>query len=412
MSALVIITYGEDNQSLDTQSLKAVVEVRVEQEMSKPYRYAIRFEDHVCEGKIAISTQSNLQPGTIIGVFVKEGDADAMRCLVRGPIDKIKSSVATGGSGSWFECHGLDMRAMMGVTEYSATWTGFAHTHIENLISDGGFTPDVEDTTIEYDTRNKLTQSGTNLAFCEKVAKENNFEFWVSYSGEVITQAADGSKTATVTETLHFKHSPSDMVPGASDSLITIPLLPDTSDLELIVNPSGEDECKGNTLSSEMDIAAERVTAAYFTAQRDGNLEPSQAFSGIDPPDDPANSNSPANGNNAAEVVNEQRLVVVEPTGSVEEQRLRAEAELAESRWFIQAKCSTAQHLLGRSVFPHDIAFVKGVSHMHIGTYQITKVVHVVTQEHHLMDLTLRRNTFNFEPQKAETDTSLRVANA
>ena len=81
-----VITTGDELKPLVDDVMRWIVEVRVEQELSKPTIYAIRFEDDLCEGNPVVAGRPELQAGRVLGIFVKRGDG--YECLVHGPITR------------------------------------------------------------------------------------------------------------------------------------------------------------------------------------------------------------------------------------------------------------------------------------------------------------------------------------
>src|SRR5690606_5460240 len=69
----------------------------------------------------------------------------------------------------------------------------------------------VEQTLITYTEEAPLQQSGTDLAFLNRVARENNLEFWIEYD-PVRGPFSEGAEV-TITEKWHFRSSP--QRPGA-----------------------------------------------------------------------------------------------------------------------------------------------------------------------------------------------------
>ena len=81
--------------------MDCVSEVRVEQFLDEPTRFAIRFQEDLEEGEPRIMQSPELQCEQIITVAVEI--AAALVCLARGPITERKSSLTLGGPGSWYE---------------------------------------------------------------------------------------------------------------------------------------------------------------------------------------------------------------------------------------------------------------------------------------------------------------------
>lgn len=404
MTTDIYITSGNGtDQVLPNAILQYVVEARVEQELSKPYRFAVRFEEDICGSFLENSTLEQLQPGQTIAIIVKQQHSERAWCLVRGPITKVKTSIVTGGAGSWYEIHGEDNRALLDLTEISAAYDGTASENVVEAFERLPFRveSEVERTLINYTEEEPLQQSGTDLSFLNKTARENNLEFWIEY--EPVSGPLNENSQVTITEKWFFRSSPrrpnarmmtEDALSGAAlseflASDLTIPLLTGGGEHPLQVNAVRDGDCI-NVLSFALDVDAERASAAFLTEldPSSGELRTSEHFS-----PQPPTEEVPANREDAPRLF--RRETVATSVGSVEEQRLQAEAALTERSWFVKATCSTATHLFDRVVFPHAMVQVAGAGSMHSGTYQVTDVTHVVKPDAHLMDLKLRRNTIN-----------------
>ena len=114
-----IITGGENFTVLEDIA-PSVIEARVEMELSKPTKFAIRFQDDICEGEPVVASHKALKAEQMIGIFVSAGNA--LHCLVHGPITRVRSSTMLGGAGSWYEIHGEDRRVMLNRVGVEATW--------------------------------------------------------------------------------------------------------------------------------------------------------------------------------------------------------------------------------------------------------------------------------------------------
>ena len=228
-------------------------------ELSKPTLFALRFEDDICEGKREIADANIFSKDTLVGLFVVLEETKELECLVYGPVTKIRASSLLGGPGSWVEIHGEDRRVMMGRKGVQGTYSGLASATASAILSLYGFTPDTQDTLIEYDTKdNQLTQSGTDLAFIEDIARRNNMDFWIEYK---VTNEAP----IALTETAKLRTSPPrTQQAGAAPQ---VPTLAPDADKVLRVNPPA-DKCPNiNTFDTRINF--EKPTSASGFAMSD-----------------------------------------------------------------------------------------------------------------------------------------------
>jgi hypothetical protein len=103
-----IIASGEKNILLRDDLTGCIVEAHIEQFLDEPTRFALRFEDDPSHGEPMVMQAPELQCEQMITIAVQVGDA--IKCLVRGPITDVRSSVQLGGAGSWYEVRGQDRR--------------------------------------------------------------------------------------------------------------------------------------------------------------------------------------------------------------------------------------------------------------------------------------------------------------
>jgi hypothetical protein len=378
-----VIASGTANLALAENLADVVAEIRVEQELSKATKYAIRFEEDICEGQPKALSATSLRPGQILSVLVPDEKTNATVCLVRGPITKLKSSSVLGGPGSWLEVHGEDRRIEMDRTSVSAVWTGTATDVASAIFALHQFTPDVKSSgeiVFESGTRS-LNQSSADLRVVDDLARRLGYEFWVTYS----VQEAAGATGFGIVETAAFKPSPDYGSAAGGPAPPTLALLTGDSNETVLRLNVPNDPCR-NLSSFNLDVDVEKATAAAIAGVDDR--------SGADDDDQPASAQPPVDADAAAtlERYGVQRTINAPGAGSAADRASETRATIADEGWFITATASTTAHLLPGVVQPHEIVRVEGSGFVHSGRYQVSKVLHVINPWGHLMDLTLRRN--------------------
>lgn len=361
-----------------------IVEVRVEQDMSRPTKFAVRFEEDICDGEHKVLTAKSIELGTLVAVLVPD-EHEALVCLVAGQVTKLKSSAVTGGPGSWLEIHGEDLRARMGRVTEQVKWIGKATDIVKSVFSLHGVNSDVKDcSTPQFTECNEEpphTQSGTDLQLLENFARMLGYEFWYTYAA-----SAAAPKTYTVTPSAKFMPSPDYGTPGAAiaakpeslDSLFKT----GSKTLRMDV-PNG---CCRNMTSFRLDVDVERASTSNGAGVNSatGEVEESKVSDPSDPVDPAATA----------------RLTEFNCTRTLSSSTESASAQreavnrslLAEQGWFVTAAASTSAHILPGVVQAHDIIAVEGNGFQHSGRYHVSKVIHVINTWGHLMDLSLRRN--------------------
>ena len=370
-----VITSGPANAPLGDDLLTWLVEARVEQELSAPTRFAIRFEDDSCEGGFEVLKARELKPNTVMAVLVPSGNG--FDCLVRGPVTQVKFAVVLGAAGSWVEIHGEDRRVEMDRACIQAAWRGLASTAATQILAGYGFVPDVQPTTKLYsDADHTLNQRGTDLDFLEQIARETGYELWLEY--DTTPPAAIPGAPMVIVETAKLQASPPRNAGPAPPVLLAPPTAPA---LRVNVPP---DQCP-NVTSFQVDSDTERAKAADGAAvnPRTGKLERTRASNpqpGLDA------------GPTLVEIDGVKRTLCVTTAGGADELQEKQEAALVEAGWFVEATASTTAHMLGGIVKPHDVVPVEGIGTELSGPYQVMSITHVIDAADHFMDIKLRSN--------------------
>src|SRR5262245_50811979 len=143
-----IIASGEKNELLRDDLVDCLIEVRVEQSLDEPARFAVRFQEDISNGEPMIMKAPELQCEQMITIAVQVGDA--IKCLVRGPITEVKCSAKLGGPGSWYEARGQDRRIELDRECFRRAWTGRASEAAQAILSQKFDRADVQETRILY----------------------------------------------------------------------------------------------------------------------------------------------------------------------------------------------------------------------------------------------------------------------
>ena len=351
-----------------------IFEARVEMELSKATRFALRFEEDICEGDPAVAGRPELQANQLVGIFVAvEG---APQCLVVGPITRVRTSSMVGGTGSWVEVHGEDRRVEMSHVGIQDVWTGKASDAARTILEGYDFEADVDETRIEYaDEQHALNQRGTDLAFVEDIARKNNLEFWLSYetSGSPAGVSVDAIKA-------NLKASP----PRAAAGPPAPPVLVADEGHTIDIQPP-PDKCVTVT-RFDARIDFERPNAARGFAQAIDSGEGSTNDS--TPPDAPVNPQA----DTIERIQRDTRQVLAPTITDPVEQALAAEAQLTEAAWFVEVDCSTTLDLMKFPIFPHQIIEARHAGARLSGPYQVKTATHVINAADHFIDFKLRAN--------------------
>lgn len=372
-----ILTTGDGFSPLAEDIMRWIVEVRVEQELSKPTIYAVRFEDDLCEGNPVVAGRPELQASRVLGIFVPSHEG--YECLVHGPITRLRTSSMVGGTGSWVEVRGQDRRVEMDRVGIQATWTGKASDAARRIIDAYGYEADCEETRKEYtDGQNALNQRGTDLAFIEDIARKNNLELWLSYQTVGRPDSFSVSTTVNVRSSPTRTSAPDMSIPPAP------PVLRAPGGTVLRVQPPPDDCTSVTRFDTHIDF--ERPGAARGFAQTVGDGQTlEQTTAPTDPP----------LGEERADVVavdGIERTTLAPPVTDPDELYLAQEALLTEAAWFVQIDCSATLELLGFPPQPHQILDVQQAGERLSGPYQVMKATHIINAADSYVDFKIRAN--------------------
>jgi hypothetical protein len=384
-----IIASGEKNLLLRDDIVDCITEVRVEQALEDPTRFAIRFQEDISNGQPRIRGSADFKCGEIITIAVKV--EDEIRCLVRGPITEREWSVMLGGPGSWFEIRGQDRRIEMDRQCKRRIWTGLESEAAAAILKDEyKFVPCIQKTQKTYGggpdnnepTIETLNQRATDEDFMRQIACRNNLTFWIDYECRT-NGAIAGGESLKVTEIANLRSSP---------------LRSDAEGVTECLEQIARHRDPRATLRVNVDSArCQNVTAFNITEDSE---QPSHFFgfamddrSGENGSTEASDPQQPiTKGGETLQQCNPQRDVCITTAGNLVELFRKATAALTEAAWRINATASTTAHMLGGVLLPHDEVNVEGLGTKDSELYQVSAVTHVINAADHFMDLQLRRN--------------------
>ena len=382
-----VIATGENNLPLDPDLASSIAEVRVEQTLDEPTRFAVRFLDDIGDGRLCHANDGRLAIDTIVSVIVDTTEdtsvlAPERTCLVRGPVVEHRSEMVIGGPGSAFEIHGLDRRDLLDRICVQAAWTGRASDTARQILGQAFDHLEVEDTIRVYEERREtLNQRDTDLQFVSQIARRNNLHCWITYD---CGRSAIGSGFR-VTETVHFASSPK-RPQGALGTLASVVELALSGAPTLRVHvPSDQ---LPNVTAFKVSIDGGRPSRYRIGSMTTGEVRPT-ATEATDPeaPDGRGTRR-------LADFGQATRELCMPGSGEPQDTQSRGEAALTEAGRFVHASASTTRHLLGGVLAPHDVIQVVGVGPQLARTaFRVRQVTHVINAAEHLMDLQLDSNS-------------------
>jgi hypothetical protein len=384
-----IIAAGERNQLLPDRVLDYITEVRVEQSLDEPTRFAIRFQEDIIDGEPAIGGMPELQPEQMLAIAVQSGDA--IRCLLRGPITDVQCSVMRGGPGSWYQVNGQDRRVEMNRQYVRRAWSGRASAAAQTILGQTFDDTQVEQTNLIYgaprsgtsQVSQTLNQRTTNAAFIRQIARQNNLQFWIEYECR-LNGLDPTSQSLEITETANLKPSPP-RPNGAAVGALPIDLIQLVPTVAVALRVNVKPDRYQNVTAFDLTENPERPNQFTGTAINERDLQESRT-SATDPQPAIRQDGRGLNGSGV------QRDVCITTAGNPTELQNRAESALTEAGWFVNATASTTAYMLCGVLMPHDVVEVEGLGSKHSGPYQVSAVTHVINAADHFMDIQLRRN--------------------
>jgi hypothetical protein len=372
---------GPDNRLFSDDLLSCLVEVRVEQSLDQPSRFAIRFQDDIEDGKLKKTGLPDLQIGQLVTVVVDRGDGH-YACLCRGPILEHESQVTRGGPGSSLTVLGPDRRDELSRTVRDQNWSGRASEVAQMLIAAAYPLVEVDSTDEVYDLNgNSLTQRANDLEFLTRTAADNGLHFWIAYSGT--TQLPTGS--LSITETAKWKASPP-LQTGLPAGVP--PILPLADDAITLRYNVPHDECPNLTsFALNTDGARPSAAAATTTNLTDGGTDPVQTSDQAAP--------MGGQGQGLAQRA-PARTMQPRPLSGARNIRRRSEAALRDAGFFVSANISTTRYLLKNVLEPHQVVAMEGLGGANARTpFRVKSVTHVINGIGHFMDAVIETNVQN-----------------
>lgn len=374
----LLLAGGEDNRLFSDDLLSCLVEIRVEQSLDQPSRFAVRFQDDIEGGKLKKTGLPELQLGQIVTVVVDRGNGQ-YACLCRGTILQHESQMTRGGPGSSLTVLGPDRRDLLARTVRDQNWSGRASDVARTLLAPVYPNVEVDQTSEVYDLNgNSLPQRAHDLEFLTRTAADNGLHFWIAYSGA----AALPTGSLSVTETAKWKASPPLQTGLPAGIPATLPLSDDSLTLRYNV-PRGD--CP-NLTRFALQTDGARPSTASGTSQ---NLNDA----GTDPVET-RDQAAPMGGQGQGLAQRAPaRDIRPRPQAGARNMRRRSQAALQDAGFFVSADISTTRYLLKDVLEPHQVVGVEGVGGANGMTpFRVKSVTHVINGIGHFMDAVIETN--------------------
>ena len=390
---------------LGAEHANAITEIRIEQHLDKQTTFAVRFQEDFENQEEVEAAQALFSKSLGIAICTSDGTPPSVGglipptlvCLVKGQVENVEFNVTVGGSGSWFEIRGQDIRTEVNRNVDIIVEEGSTKDIISALV--GLF---ADEYTVGDEIKNYIDNSyvfrGSALEAVYDLARKSNYSFWMKY--ELEAMGADGF---VVKSHAHVEPSPprkeQEEPPTQFDGLELVApekapqlrILGTEEDCETVVNFSSRVDNEAYRLAKStaqnLDNGEAQDTDEATTEDKELNPggENSSSVGATDQEEPPAlESPSPVPG---------FKSVLVGPEPEHELSPWQAYAAATEASWYVQGEALTTVHMLQSVVQPHDIVQVIGGGCGVAGLYQVTDVTHVINAAEHWMELKLRSNS-------------------
>lgn len=395
--AIVLIASGSPDQFryLPPEHECAVTEIRVEQHLDKQTTFALRFQEDFEDEEQIRAAQELFSNSLGVAICVPNGAAGLtpakLVCLVRGQVERVEFNVTVGGSGSWFEVRGQDLRTQLNRRVEVITARGSTTQIIEALVAP--IAPAQVGPAIKNYTDHDYRYMGSALEAVSDLARKSSYAFWLEYEVE------EREGVFTVKTTAHVKSSPprKDDGPRPPDPSVGFELVADAeSPRLLILGNDGECETVVN-FSSEVDSEAYTTASSYAQNSDDGTEQANKDADSQDQHLNSAGGQSPSVGGQTGAALTpdvpglRSLSLGVEP--ELEIAIWQAYAAATAASWYVRAEALTTVHMLNHVLVPHQLVTVDGGGCGIAGTYQVSDVTHVINAAEHWMQVKLRSNS-------------------
>lgn len=387
----------------------AITEIRVEQHLARPSTFAIRLQEDFEDGEAKSVTADNLRGGKGLAILVDGGTKQPPRdglgstssapgkliCLIRGQVENSQADLSVGGSGSWYEVRGRDVRTLAardcGGAEFTGTTTEIAEK-LTKQFTKGTFhqSPPVA----EFKKEEPYRFYGTWLGGLENLSTLCDSPVRLAYQLKPSSIAVNlnGLEQFEVTVDVYFEPSPAqsgaagaavDLLSLVTDEMPYLRIMGSEGACENVVNFSLQNDTEAITSVSSAVVDPDSGEAVLVDDQK------ADQTSLISDAEDPNTKGAP-DGNK----------LQITKAGHPDLAAAAARAAANEASWYVKANALTTAHMLGKVLQPHDLVEVIGGGCGINGVFQVEKVVHVINSAAHWMHLDLRGNSRSLKPAK------------
>jgi hypothetical protein len=276
--------------------------------------------------------------------------------LCHGPIYAHATHYAH-GSGGTVEVAGGDECFVLDREIVGKVWPdGKVSDSIGHLLQQRGFQPTVDPIEAPYvEKDHALVQHDSDLRFLRRMARRYGRWFWLR-------------RDPVTNQTAAYFVKPSQPPPKPPIAItINVP----------------------NNVVDELDLEWDIVRPTAALAGQIGGRDKAPIDAALDRSGAPALAKLPLR-----DIAGVRHVRVTAPVDSLADLQARADAALGDAGWFVRVRGTTTVKRLGAVLRAHEHVTLHGVGSRHAGTYVVSRVHHVSTDDAHAMSFELVRNAW------------------
>jgi phage protein D len=322
----------------------------------RPSTFTLNYDLTLQNGDYELLSNSALDPDS--NVVVQVAPDGNQQTLIKGFVLGQSIDFRVGGDGSKLQVLGADQSARMNQDHRCLVWSDVTDSAVaQQICSQNALTPSADSTnTVHSTAKCTLVQRETDLEFLYRLARRNGFWFWLE---------ADASAQML---TAHFARPP-----VSSPSSATLSVRAGSANVDGI-SLHWDTDRPSATSANQLDLSS--------LSLNDGSLD-----------------RSPLSGlasNALADVVKNPRTrQLAVPVNDQADLQSRSEALLIEAGWFVTAHVTARLSVLRSVVRANTVVTLDGAGSRHSGTYLVSRVVHTIDADDHVMEIDLVRNGWN-----------------
>ena len=331
--------------------------IEVIEAVGKPSQYKLSYQFGIDNGNLSLLENAFLNPDSMLSVII--AGEPIPEILVNGPVVRQEISLLNQGEGSQVDVYGMDRSITLDrETKVVVRSPINDSTAVTEILTTHGIVPaDVSLTnTMHTELKHSLVQRETDLRFIRRLARRNGFWFWLS-----------------------------DEVPGVTIGHFTSPPINQLPSADIRINLEGKNDVDQLSISwnTERPVSADLNQLDINTLN---DIQGSSARSSL----------TGLASNTLGDIVDGTRNIhLAVPVDDAGDLTARGDAVLVDSGWFVKVQLTLRKSVFKHVLRAHSVVNLRGAGTRHSGKYIVSRVVHRMNEDDHVMVVTLIRNGWN-----------------